>query len=76
MGAQWSQIDILKGGYKYYWIGTAPRQRIAVHNPTISTLAANILNTEVQGLLQKGTFNKGSILTRVVCYFILCSTQI
>ena len=54
MGTDTGHIDILKRGYKPSWIGTAPRQRVAVSYPTISAKASNILNMEVQGLIEKG----------------------
>ena len=36
------------------WDKHAPWQRVATCNPTISTKASNVLNTEVTGLLKKG----------------------
>ena len=53
IGTQWSQIAILKRGYKPSWIGKAPRQRAAARNLTLSALAFNILDTKAQGLLEK-----------------------
>merc|ERR1712115_425870 len=41
-------------GYKPSWKEHAPRQRVAPSNPTISTKASNVLDTEVTGLLEKG----------------------
>ena len=38
-----------------FWIGMDPRQRAVTCNPTVSALASNMLNMEVQGLLEKGT---------------------
>ena len=58
IGTQWSQIAILKRGYKPSWIGKAPRQRAAACNLTLSALASNILDTKAQGLLEKGAICK------------------
>ena len=58
IGTQWSQIDILKRGYKPSLIGKAPRQRAAARNLTLSALASNIPDMKAQGLLEKGAICK------------------
>ena len=58
IGTQWSQIAILKRGYKPSWIGKAPRQRAAARNLTLSALASNILDTKAKGFLEKGAICK------------------
>merc|ERR1712115_735531 len=45
-------------GYKPSWKEHAPRQRVAPSNPTISTKACNVLDTEVAGLLEKGAIHE------------------
>ena len=47
-------INIIRNGYKPSWKEHAPRQRVVPSNPTISTKASNVLDTEVAGLLEKG----------------------
>ena len=47
-------IKIFKRGYKLTWIIKVSRQRTVARNPTISLLASNIPDKEVQGLLEKG----------------------
>ena len=47
-------LDIIRNRYNPTWIKSVPRQRVAAHNPTISTKASNVLNTECTGLLEKG----------------------
>ena len=54
IGTSEKHIDIIRKGYKPSWKEQAPRQRVAPSNPTISTKASNVLNTEVSGLLEKG----------------------
>ena len=54
IGASEGHIDIIRKGYMPTWDKHAPWQRVAPHNPTISTKASNVLNTEVTGLLKKG----------------------
>ena len=54
IGASEGCIDIIRKGYKPTWIKSAPQQRVAACNPTISTKASNILDTEVARLLVKG----------------------
>ena len=54
IGTSEKHIDIIRKGYKPTWDKYAPRQRIAPSNPTISTKASNVLDTEVTGLLKKG----------------------
>ena len=53
IGTSEGRIDIIRNGYKPTCIKSAPQQRVAAHNPTISTKASNVLNTEVAGLLKK-----------------------
>ena len=36
------------------WIKSSPQQSVAALNPTISTKAPNVIDTEVTGLLMKG----------------------
>ena len=38
-------INIIRNGYKLTWIRSAPQQRVAACNRTISTKASNVLNT-------------------------------
>ena len=47
-------MDIISNGYKPTWEKLAPRQKVAPCNPTITTKAFNVLDTEVTGLLEKG----------------------
>ena len=54
IGASDKHIDIIRKGYKLTWEKSAPRQKIDLSNPTISTKASNVLDTEVAGLLKKG----------------------
>ena len=54
IGASEGHIDIIRKGYKSTWDKHSPWQRAAPHNPTISTKASNILDTEVILLLKKG----------------------
>ena len=54
IGTSEGRIDIIRNGYKPTCIKSAPQQRVAAHNPTISTKASNVLDTEVTGLLEKG----------------------
>ena len=54
IGTSEGHIDIIRKGYKPTWDKRASRQRITPNNPTISTKASNVLNTEVTGLLEKG----------------------
>ena len=58
IGASEGHIDIICKGYKPTLDKCASRQRIAPHNPTISTKASNVLNTEVTGLLEKGAIRE------------------
>ena len=51
-------IYIIKRGYKPTWIKSAPRQKVAAHNPTIYTKASYVLDTEVVQLLKKGAICK------------------
>ena len=53
IGTSEGRIDIIRNGYKPTCIKSAPQQRVAAHNPTISTKASNVLDTEVAGLLKK-----------------------
>ena len=54
IGTSEGHIDIIRKGYKPTWDKHAPRQRVAPSNPTISTKASNIFDTDVAGLLEKG----------------------
>ena len=54
IGTSERHINVIRKGYKPTWDKYAPWQRVAPSNPTISTKASNILNTEVAGLLEKG----------------------
>ena len=54
IGASEGHIDIIRKGYMPTWDKRAPWQRVAPRNPTISTKASNVLDTEVTGLLEKG----------------------
>ena len=54
IGAREGHIDIIRKGYKPIWIRSAPRQRITLCNPTTSTNASYVLDTEVIGLLERG----------------------
>ena len=47
INAQWSHINILKGGYTPSWISKAPMQRAAAGNHTITALASKIPDTEL-----------------------------
>ena len=38
-------INIIRNGYKLTWIKSAPQQRVAAYNPTISAKACNVLDT-------------------------------
>ena len=58
IGAHEKHIDIIRNGYKPTWIKRAPRQRITSGNPTISSKAAEVLEKEVQGLLEKGAIQE------------------
>ena len=58
IGAHEKHIDIIRKGYKPTWIRSAPRQRITSGNPTISSKAAEVLDTEVIGLLEKGAIKE------------------
>ena len=51
IGASEKHIDVIRNGYKPSWKEHAPRQRVAPSNPTISTKASNVLDTEVTRLL-------------------------
>ena len=53
LGTCEGHIDIIRKGYKPTWIKSAPQQRVAPCNPTISTKASNVLDTEVARLLEK-----------------------
>ena len=53
IGTSEKHIDIIRNGYKPSWNEHAPQQRVASNNPTISTKASNLLDTEVTGLLEK-----------------------
>ena len=73
IGAQWGHIKIFNRDYKPTWIIKVPRQRNVACNPTISSLASNLPNKEVQGLFEKGAicelgYKKGSILFHTLQY--------
>ena len=53
IGTSEKHIDIIRKGYKPSWDKHAPQQRVAPSNPTVSTKASNVLDSEVAGLLQK-----------------------
>ena len=73
IGASEKHIDIIRKGYKPSWDKHAPRQRVAPSNPTISTKASNVLNTEVTGLLEKGAIREVGLVQGqyVSSYFLL-----
>ena len=58
IGASEKHIDIIRKGYKPTWDIYAPQQRVAPSNPTISTKASNVLDTEVTRLLEKGAIHE------------------
>ena len=62
IGASEGHIDIIRKGYKPTWDKRAPRQRVTPSNPTISTKASNVLDTEVVGLLEKGAIHEVGLL--------------
>ena len=47
IGTSEKHIDIIRKGYKPSWDKHAPRKRVAPSNPTISTKASNVFDTEV-----------------------------
>ena len=57
-GANWWALGVIRKGYKPTWVKRAPVQRVAPSNPSFSPKAAQVLDTEVQGLLDKGTIHK------------------
>ena len=44
IGANEKHIDIIRRGYKRNWDKLAPQQRVAPHNPVISTKASLVLD--------------------------------
>ena len=58
IGTSERHINVIRKGYKPTWDKYAPRQRVAPSNPTISTKASNVLDTEVAGLLEKGAIHE------------------
>ncbi len=54
IGTSEKHIAIIKNSNKPSWKEHTPQQRVAPSNPTISTKASNLLDTEVAGLLKKG----------------------
>ena len=48
IGTRWSYIDILKRGCKPSWIAKAARQRAAARNPSITALASNVPDTNLE----------------------------
>ena len=71
IGADERCIDIIRRGYKPIWIRRTPRQGMTPRNPTISTKASEVLDTEVIGLLEKGAVRE---VGPVQGQFILYST--
>ena len=53
IGTSEKHIDIIRRVYKPPWKEHTPRQRVTPNNPTISSKASNMLNTEVARLLEK-----------------------
>ena len=71
IGTSEGHIDIIRNGYKHTWDKRIPQQRVAPCNPTISTKASYVPDTEVMGLFKKGTNwirYKGSILVHILQY--------
>ena len=58
IGAHEKHIDIIRNGYKPTWVRHAPRQRVIRGNPTVSSKAAEVLDKEVIGLLEKGAIQE------------------
>ena len=58
IGTSERHINVIRKGYKPTWDKYAPWQRVAPSNPTISTKASNVLDTEVAGLLEKGAIHE------------------
>ena len=58
IGTSGGHIDIIRKVYKPTWDKHAPRQRVAPCNPTISTKASYVLDTEVTRLLEKGAIHE------------------
>ena len=58
IGASEKHIDIIRKGYKPSWDKHTPWHRVAPSNPTVSTKASNVLDTEVTGLLEKGAIHE------------------
>ena len=58
IGTNENHINIIRNGYKPSWDRHAPRQRVTASNPTISTKASNVLDTEVTGLLEEGAIHE------------------
>ena len=54
IGAQRIHLDMLRNGYAPPWLKRAPWQKDAHRNPRVSQKAADVLDVEVQGLLEKG----------------------
>ena len=51
------------------WIKSSPQQSVAALNPTISTKAPNVIDTEVTGLLMKGAiYEVGRVQGEYVSY--------
>ena len=63
IGTSEGRIDIIRNGYKPTCIKSAPQQRVAAHNPTISTKASNVLDTEVAGSYMEGEIKRMASLS-------------
>ena len=58
IGANRWSLGVIRKGYKPAWIKRAPVQRVAPRNPAVSPTAAQVLDKEVQGLLDKGAIHE------------------
>ena len=54
IGANRWSLGVIRKGYRPTWKKRAPVQRVAQRNPSITPTAAQVLDKEVQGLLDKG----------------------
>ena len=77
IGTSEKHIDIIRNGYKPSWDKHAPWQRVAPSNPTISTKASNVLDTEVTELLKNGAICEvGPVQGQyVITYFTVPKSQ-
>ena len=73
IGTSEKHIDIIRKGYKPSWDKHAPWQRVAPSNPTISTKASNVLDTEVTRLFEKGAIREVGLVQGqyVSTYFVV-----